>query len=142
MTPFLLDVNVLLAMCDNRHVHHEKVHAWFASKAHKAWATSPMTENGFIRILSNQQYSNPVSDIMVAANMLKKICLLPGYQFWVEDFHIWDFLDSDKILRHTQVTDTYLLSLAVKNSGVLATLDKRIDTSLVKGGTHALELIE
>ena len=52
MTPYLLDVNVLLALCDPMHVHHEAAHRWFAEKGSQAWATCPITENGFVRIAS------------------------------------------------------------------------------------------
>ena len=142
MRPYLLDVNVLLALCDNHHIHHEAAHTWFERKGHKAWATSPITENGFIRIASNPQYTNPVGDVFAAMEILKQLCQLPGYHFWSEDLHLWEILEAGKFISHSQVTDIYLLSLAVKKQGRLATLDKRIVTGTVKGGNEALELIE
>ncbi len=49
MTTFLLDINVLLALSDPWHIHHEAAHQWFAQKGKKSWATCPLTENSFIR---------------------------------------------------------------------------------------------
>ncbi len=58
MTIYLLDVNVLLALSDPMHIHHEAAHRWFAAKGQSAWATSPITENGFVRIASHPNYPN------------------------------------------------------------------------------------
>jgi predicted nucleic acid-binding protein len=52
MTTYLLDVNLLLALTDPMHIHHESAYRWFAGKGQKAWATCPLTENGFVRIAS------------------------------------------------------------------------------------------
>jgi len=52
----LPDVNVLLALIDPAHQHHEAASQWFASASGRGWATCPLTENGFVRILSNPSY--------------------------------------------------------------------------------------
>ncbi|MDO9124550.1 MAG: VapC toxin family PIN domain ribonuclease, partial [Deltaproteobacteria bacterium] len=62
MTTYLLDVNLLLALSDPMHIHHELAHRWFAEKGHQAWATCPLTENGFIRIASHPNYPNRPGD--------------------------------------------------------------------------------
>ena len=49
----LLDVNVLVALFDPDHVHHEAAHVWFAATRGAGWATCPLTENGVVRVLSN-----------------------------------------------------------------------------------------
>ncbi len=53
MTTYLLDVNLLLALSDPMHFHHNSAHRWLAEKVQRAWATCPLTENGFIRIASH-----------------------------------------------------------------------------------------
>ena len=52
----LLDVNVLVALFDPDHVHHEAAHDWFANEGTGGWATCPVTENGFIRVITNPAY--------------------------------------------------------------------------------------
>ena len=56
--PALLDVNVLIALFDQEHVHHELSHDWFSDNRRDGWATCPVTENGFLRVLSNPAYSS------------------------------------------------------------------------------------
>jgi hypothetical protein len=63
MTTYLLDINLLLALSDPMHIHHETAHGWFAEKGHQAWATCPLTENGFIRIASHPNYPNRPGDV-------------------------------------------------------------------------------
>jgi uncharacterized protein len=59
VTTYLLDVNLLLALTDPMHVHHEQAHRWFASKGDLSWATCPLTENGFVRVASHPSYPQP-----------------------------------------------------------------------------------
>ena len=58
MTTYLLDVNVLIALVDPAHVHHEPAHAWFSQQGSTSWATCPMTENGLLRIVGHPRYPN------------------------------------------------------------------------------------
>ncbi len=50
-------------------------------------------------------------------------------------------LEPDVIITHVQITDVYLLGLAVHKKGKLATLDQRIPVNAVRGGRKALQLI-
>lgn len=52
----LLDVNVLVALFDPAHVHHDAAHAWFGEHCAQGWATCALTENGLVRVLSNPAY--------------------------------------------------------------------------------------
>lgn len=65
----------------------------------------------------------------------------PGHYFWTEDLSILEILEPDAIITHSQITDVYLLGLAVRNKGKLATLDQRIPVDAVRGGRQARELI-
>jgi toxin-antitoxin system PIN domain toxin len=141
MTAHLLDVNLLLALTDPMHIHHESAHRWFAEKGQEAWATCPVTENGFTRITSHPNYPNRPGDVAAVLAILRQLCEAPGHQFWTEDISILQVFESDAIVTHVQITDVYLLGLAVHKGGKLATLDQRIPVNAVRGGREALELI-
>lgn len=141
MTIHLLDINMLLALTDPMHVHHEASHQWFAEKGQQAWATCPLTENGFIRIASHPNYPNRPGNVSAVCSILRQICEAPGHHFWAEDLSILEILEPDAIITHAQITDVYLLGLAVHNKGKLATLDQRISVDAVRGGRQALEII-
>jgi len=141
MTVYLLDVNLLLALSDPMHIHHESAHHWFAEKGQLSWATSPFTENGFIRIASHPSYPNRPGDVTAVLDIFRQLCGAPGHQFWSEDISLLKILAADAIISHVQITDVYLLGLAVHKRGKLATLDRRIPADAVRGGRKALELI-
>ena len=141
MTVHLLDVNVLLALADPQHIHHGAAHAWFASRGRNGWATCPLTENGFVRIASHPSYPNRPGEAPVALEMLRGICAAEGHAFWPDSISLRDAVTSDGSLTHSQVTDIYLLALAVANGGRIATLDQHIPASVVRGGPGAVEVI-
>ncbi len=141
MTPYLLDVNLLLALSDPMHIHHESAHRWFAEKGQEAWATCPLTENGFVRIASHPNYPNRPGDVAAVLAILRQFCKIRGHHFWTEDISILQTLEVDAVITHAQITDVYLLGLAVHNRGELATLDRRIPVDAVRGGRKAHELI-
>jgi toxin-antitoxin system PIN domain toxin len=128
----LLDVNVLIALLDAAHVHHRAAHHWLA-KQEGGWATCPITVNGCLRILSQPAYPGalPVADI---AGRLIDAGRSPAHAFWpdsLDPLHA-DSLDWTKVLGHRQITDTYLLALAVEHGGSFATFDQRIRHGIVK----------
>src|SRR3972149_3954831 len=84
MTPYLLDVNLPLALTDPIHVHHEIAHRWFAKKGYKAWATYPLMENGFVGIASHPKYPNRPGDVPVVLMFLRRFCDTAGHHFWAE----------------------------------------------------------
>lgn len=141
MTVYLLDVNVLLALSDPLHIHHDAAHRWFSRKAGKAWATCPITENGYVRIASHPAYPNRPGDILAVLAILQQLCAAPGHRFWTADVSIRDVLRPGVLFAHSHITDLFLLGLAVHKGGKLATLDQRITPSAIQGGDKALELI-
>jgi uncharacterized protein len=141
MTAYLLDINLLLALSDPMHIHHESAHRWFADKGNPAWATCPITENGFLRIASHPNYPNRPGDLPAVYAILRQFCEAPGHQFWGEDISILDILKPDAIITHTQVTDVYLAGLAVHRKGKLATLDQHIPVDAIRGGKDAVEFV-
>ena len=141
MTTYLLDVNLLLALSDPMHIHHESAHRWFVEKGRQNWATCPLTENGFVRIASHPNYPNRPGDVTAVLAIFRRLSEAQGHHFWSEDISILQILEPDAIITHAQVTDVYLLGLAVHKRGKLATLDQRIPVGAVRGGRKALELV-
>jgi toxin-antitoxin system PIN domain toxin len=141
MITFLLDINVLLALFDPLHIHHDATHQWFSQRGRKSWATCPLTENGVVRIASHPQYPNRPGDVQAVLAILRKFCKVREHLFWSEDISIRNLIRSDALLTSGQITDVYLLGLAAHNGGRLATLDRRLPVKAVDGGEEALELI-
>lgn len=140
---FLLDVNVLIALIDPVHSYHATAHAWFGSTGKAAWATCPITQNGLLRIVGHARYpQRPGSPAKIAA-LLSRFCAGPNHHFWFDDTSVLDpkVVDVSHLLTSGQITDTYLLALAVKHGGKLATFDKRLVTDAVRGGNAAMHLI-
>lgn len=143
MTAFLLDVNVLIALLDPAHLQHNDAHEWFAATGAKSWATCPLTENAVLRILGDRRYPNSPGGPVVVAELLTEFFSAPGHTFWPDDLSILDArrLDCARLLSSHQVTDSYLLALALEHGGRLATFDRRLISDAVKGGAQALHLI-
>ncbi|MGH8158426.1 MAG: TA system VapC family ribonuclease toxin [Rhodanobacter sp.] len=141
-TTWLLDVNVLLALLDPTHTHHTLAHEWFAT-AGASWASCNLTQNGALRIMSHPRYGNAVASTAIAAELLADICNQSGHVFWPGDLSLLDspLINRQRLLASGQVTDTWLLALAVQRGGRLATFDKRLVTSAVKGGDAARHVI-
>ena len=141
---YLLDVNVLIALIDPVHVGHNAAHAWFLGTGAESWATCPITENGLLRIVGNPRYPNSVGSPAACAPILAGLVGLPGHVFWADAISLGDhgLVDARLITTPGQVTDSYLLALAVSNGGKLATLDRRLSTRAVRGGRAGLCLID
>jgi toxin-antitoxin system PIN domain toxin len=141
---FLLDVNVLIALIDPGHLHHDDAHDWFGSEGARNWATCPITENGVIRILGHPRYPNSPGSPAAVVEIVTKLRALPGHVFWPDDLSLVgsDVVDPSRILSAGQVTDTYLLALAKAHGGSLASFDRKLSTAAVRDGTAALHLIE
>jgi toxin-antitoxin system PIN domain toxin len=141
---FLLDVNVLIALIDPAHVGHDAAHRWFSEEGRHAWSTCPLTENGVIRIVGHPKYPNTPGSPAVVAQIVAQMRTLPGHAFWPDDISLLeaDHITHTKLLTSAQVTDSYLLALAVAHGGRLATFDRRLSVQAVTGGKAALRLIE
>lgn len=131
----LLDVNVLIALFDPGHIHHGAAHEWFGAVGHEAWATCPLTENGFVRILSNPRYAGRRTTVRDAVERLRTLTEADGHAFWDDAVSLLDAarLDARALHGHREITDAYLLALAVARPGVLATFDTGVRTDAVPG---------
>jgi hypothetical protein len=140
---YLLDVNVLIALIDPMHVQHDRAHDWFATMGHHAWATCPLTENGVLRIVGHARYPNSPGTPAAVAELIAILRSLDGHEFWPDDVTLFDSqrIDSARLLDSGQVTDTYLLALAVAHGGKFATFVRHLVTNAVVNGSQALYLI-
>lgn len=131
----LLDVNVLVALFDPDHVHHDAAHTWFASSRDTGWATCAITENGFVRVVSNPRYPGGRTTAADAAGLLRQLCGSAEHRFWPASVSIRDEerFDYRRLGGHRRVTDLWLLALAVAQGGCLATFDRGIPLAAVAG---------
>ena len=131
----LLDVNVWIALLDEAHVHHAPALAFVERRKVKI-ATCPLTENGVIRILNLPGYSKqgPVGFEPVQQK-LQQICADMDHEFWPDilSLRTETRVNWSRVLGHNQITDVYLLALAMANKGCLVTLDHRVALSAVIG---------
>ena len=139
----LLDVNVLIALLDPMHVHHEPAHQWFVKRGNLAWSSCALTQNAVLRILGHPRYPNSPGAPAVVANLLQQLIRHPRHQFWADSLSLLTApeVQASALLDSAQIADTYLLALAVRQKGRLASFDRRLVTSAVAGGSEALELI-
>ena len=131
----LLDINVLIALFDQEHIFNSRAHQWLEKHAGQGIATCPITENGFVRILSHPRYSQ--SHQLTPTEVIRRLSNFLEYHdhaFWPGDLSLCDtkLFDQDKIIGNKQITDIYLLGLAVKHKGQLVSFDKNIQTNTVR----------
>ena len=135
----LLDVNVLIALFDSVHTHHDLAHDWFADNHASGWATCPLTENGLLRILGNPARRDIHVSTARLAERLRVFCASGHHEFWPDAISLRDerLFDLTHVRGHRQVTDIFLLGLAVAHDGCLVTFDRRMQIAAVKGATRA-----
>ena len=139
---YLLDANVLIALGDVNHPHHAIGMRFMKNLATSdAWATCPLTENAFLRVLGRRQIEGTTTTPnSIRANLLL-LLKQPRHQFWPDDLSLSDTTFFPRLPSALELTDLYLLGLAAKHGGVLATFDRRINPTLVSGGAQALHVL-
>lgn len=141
MTRHLLDVNVVIALIDPLHVHHERAHRWFAGRDADLWHTSPTVQNGVVRVVSHPKYPNTQPAPVVLAS-LASLAAREDHSFLPDAVSLLDgSVHTERLLASSQVTDTYLLHLAASNDAMLATFDTRIVTTAVPSGAEVVLVI-
>ena len=137
MSIALLDVNVLVALFDPAHGNHEDAHIWFGRNRKYGWATCPISENGCIRVLTNPAYPTVEATPSEVADRLRSFCSTTEHHFWADSVSLTDesLFRPTMIGGHQKITDAYLLGLAVRNHGRLATFDRSIPMKAVLGAT-------
>ena len=144
MTVNLLDVNMLIALAWPSHVHHEVALDWFTKNVSTGWASCPLTQCAFVRISSNPKIIPEAVTPREALALLGEIVSQPTHTFWQDDIEVLDeHVPTSFLVGHRQVTDAYLLGLAIQNNGRLVTLDNGISSLLPTRSPHrdALHII-
>jgi len=139
----LLDVNMLIALAWPNHVHHLRAREWFADNHLDGWATTPVTEIGFVRVSSNRAVIAASATPTVATDVLRALTAQAGHQFWADDVAL--VLGRDPAgtppRSHGEVTDAHLLALTRRRGGRLVTFDRGVARLLGdedKGVLHVL----
>lgn len=136
--PALLDVNVVIALLDPSHVHHDAAHAWFGEVqgVGGSWATCPIVQNGVVRVLSNPAYVGRRVPVRDAVATVRALTGLPGHEFWPGSISLLDpvRIRAHELAGHQQVTDAFLLALAVEHNGTLVSFDRGLPLAAVVGG--------
>jgi uncharacterized protein len=129
----LFDVNVLVAMFDAQHLHHTRALHWWSQNRAYGWASCPLTQNGFLRVVSRPSYPFPVS-IVDAFENLRRNTQTGEHAFWPDDISLLDerAVPREHVLGPKQLTDVYLLALAVKHGGRLATFDRGVAIAAIR----------
>lgn len=129
----LLDVNVLIALLDTAHVRHAAARAWLEANIEGGWASCPITQNGCIRILSQPAYPGSQPPSLVAARLAEAVGTR-WHAFWPDDLSLLDpgCVHWSHVLGSRQLTDVYLLALAVRQGGRLVTFDRTIPLAAVE----------
>ena len=132
----LLDVNVLLALHDPNHTHTDAAHEWWEQNKSTGWASCPISQNGFVRISSGPTYSPHLRfTALESAITLHDFANGNDHEFWPDSISILDgsIFSLDRVVGPRQLTDIYMLGLALINRGRLVTFDRRIPLSAVIG---------
>jgi toxin-antitoxin system PIN domain toxin len=139
----LLDVNILTALLWPAHEHHDAAHRWFEERRGARWATTALTQLGFVRIVSNPAFSRDALSPPEAVVLLSDNLSHAAHEFWPDSLQVPEALRDMEIgLRgHQQFTDAYLLALARHRKGVLATFDRGLRTLAGRPLGGALEIV-
>ena len=138
----LLDVNVLIALLDAEHVHHDVAREWMRENIRHGWATCPITQNACLRIMAQPGYPHRIPSSLVAER-LREATSTNHHRFWSDNVNLLDArtMDWGRIIGPRQITDVYLLALAVAHQGRFVTFDARIAPEMVPGGDESFCLI-
>jgi toxin-antitoxin system PIN domain toxin len=130
----LLDVNVLIALLDADHSLHARATKWFAGHARGGWSSCPITQNGCMRIMSHPGYPNALPMRAIVERLMEASASV-YHEFWPDEISLLDASIADPARIHgpRQLTDVYLLALAVWHSGQFVTFDSSVSLDPVRG---------
>lgn len=120
----LLDVNVLVALAWPNHVHHRAAQSWFAASS-RAWASTPTTQSGFVRVCANPRAIPTAVSPGAAIAMWATMATAGDHAFLLDDVDgvLGNQVDPARVLGYRQVTDAHLLAVARRHGAALTTFD-------------------
>ena len=133
----LLDVNVLIALLDAAHEHHQLARRWMEAHSEPGWASCPITQNGCLRIMSQPAYPG-VQPLVVLQELLREATETSWHVFWPDAISVLSpaLIDWGHVLGSRQLTDAYLLALAIHHGGQFVTMDRSITPRAVTGARN------
>ena len=137
----LLDLNVLIALTEPGHDHHRKAQEWFIASGKDSWGICPLTEAGFIRVTTNPAFRPGPRTLELATAILQMLKVRPGFWYRKID-ESWVAVTAPfakRIIGHQQITDAYLLGLAIKDDDILVTFDRGL--KYMAGAEYARNLL-
>jgi toxin-antitoxin system PIN domain toxin len=139
----LLDINILTALLWPTHEHHDAAHRWFAGRGDAPWATCSLTQLGFVRIVSNPAFSRDALSPPEALALLGENLGHPAHEFWADSLQFPLAVKGleARLQGCRQLTDAYLLALAYRRKGVLATFDRGTRTLAGDDFSGSVEVI-
>jgi len=140
----LLDVNVLIALLWPAHEHHDAAHDWLVSRgARSRWATCPLTQLAFVRIVSNPAFSPDALAPADALGLLERNVAHPAHEFWPDGIALMEAVAPvvPRLQGYRQLADAYLLGLALKHRGVLASFDRGLQALAAGDRAAGLEVV-
>jgi toxin-antitoxin system PIN domain toxin len=140
---YLLDVNLVIALLDPSHLHHDRAHRWFSEVGQDDWFSCPIVENAVVRIVCNPKYSNAQASPAIVINSLTTLTTVGRHRFVADRVSLLDgtVIIAESLISGGQVTDTYLIALAAALGAALATFDNRISSSAVRApGEHVVRI--
>ena len=143
MKTALLDVNILTALLWPAHEHHDTAHRWFSARANAPWATCALTQLGFVRLVSNPAFSRDALSPPGAVALLAANLSHATHEFWSETLQLPAAVKGVEpaLQGYRQLTDAYLLALANRRKGLLATFDHGLRTLAGDTFDSALEIV-
>jgi hypothetical protein len=139
----LLDLNILTALFWPAHEHHSAAHTWFSSRSKARWATCPLTQLGFLRLVTNPAFSRDALSPPEAIGLLAQNLAHANHEFWSEGLQVPSAIRGlePRLHGYRQLTDAYLLALAKQHKGVLATFDRGLRALAAETFELALEVV-
>ena len=134
----LLDVNVWIALFDDAHQFSDRANLFIAKNGVQI-ATCPLVENGVIRVMISPHYSRRGAPaIQQVRERLRQACSELDHVFWPDDVSLRDdeLFNFARVQGHNQITDLYLLALAVRHEGCLLSFNQGIALSSVHGAAQ------
>lgn len=130
----LLDVNVLIALLEADHSLHARATRWFETHARAGWASCPITQNGCVRIMSHPGYPSALP-VRAVVERLREATASRYHEFWPDGVSLLDarVADPSRIHGPRQLTDVYLVALAVQHDGRFVTFDASVSPEAIKG---------
>ena len=138
-TRCLLDVNVWVALFDDAHVASPRANEFIDTVGVRI-ATCPLVENGVIRVLNLPGYGRRGAlGLQAVRAQMVHACNTLDHEFWADSISLRDdaAVDFNRVHGHHQITDLYLLALAVRHGGTLVTFDQNIPLDAVRGATQS-----